>query len=185
MQPKPRRIIRPEAGLLVVDMQERLLPAMHERENLLNNVLRLIRGVALMKLPLWVTEQYPKGLGPTVPELGEASSGARAFEKLTFSACGAVGLLDAMAARTVSEVVLCGIEAHVCVAQSCLDLLDAGKRVFVVADAISSRTGSNRGLGIDRMREAGAVVVSTETILFELIETSGASEFRELQRLVK
>jgi nicotinamidase-related amidase len=85
----------------------------------------------------------------------------------------------------VSEVVLCGIEAHVCVAQSCLELLDAGSRVFVVEDAVGSRCLGNRNVGVARMREAGAVMVSTEMILFELIETAGSSEFKELQRLVK
>jgi isochorismate hydrolase len=185
METKSRRIIRARAGLLVVDMQERLLPAMDEREALLVNVRRLALGAGLLKLPLWVTEQYPKGLGPTVPELKESLGGARPLEKLAFSACGAAGLLEGMAARKVSEVVLCGIEAHVCVAQSCLDLLDAGLRVFVVADAVGSRAAANRQLGIERMRRSGAVVVSTEMVLFELIAEASAPEFRDLQRLVK
>jgi nicotinamidase-related amidase len=93
--------------------------------------------------------------------------------------------MEGMVAREVSDVVLCGIEAHVCVTQSCLDLLDAGMRVFVVADAVASRTAANFGFGIDRMRRAGAIVVSTEMILFELMGTAGAPEFKELQRLVK
>jgi isochorismate hydrolase len=179
------RIVRARTGLLVVDLQERLLPAMHEREGLLVNVRRLARGAGLMGLPLWVTEQYPKGLGTTVPELREVLGGVQAVEKLTFSACGAAGLMEGMVAREVSEVVLCGIEAHVCVTQSCLDLLDAGMRVFVVADAVASRTAANCEFGIDRMRRAGAIVVSTEMILFELMATAGAPEFKELQRLVK
>jgi nicotinamidase-related amidase len=180
-----RRIVRAQAGLLVVDMQERLLPAMQERESLLSNVRRLARGSELMKLPTWVTEQYPKGLGSTVPELREVLGEVRPMEKLTFSALGAAGLLEEMTVHGISEVVLCGIEAHVCVAQTCLDLLDAGKRVFVVEDATASRTNANWNRGIHRMSEAGAVVVSTEMILFELMETAGASEFKELQRLVK
>jgi len=185
MGTQTRRIVRAQAGLLVVDMQERLLPAMHEREGLLISVRRLARGSELMKLPIWVTEQYPKGLGPTLPELRDALGAARPFEKLTFSALGAAGLLEAMSARGVSDVVLCGVEAHVCVAQTGLDLLDAGKRVFVVEDATGSRSIANWKRGIHRMRDAGATVVSTEMILFELMETAGAGEFKELQRLVK
>jgi nicotinamidase-related amidase len=185
MKPKPRRIIRTAAGLLVVDMQERLLPAIHDRENLLINVRRLAQGAGLLRLPVWVTEQYPKGLGPTVPELKEALGDVRPMEKLTFSVMGALGLWEEMVQSGVSEVVLCGIEAHVCVAQSCLELLDAGSRVFVVEDAVGSRCLGNRNVGVARMREAGAVMVSTEMILFELIETAGSSEFKELQRLVK
>jgi nicotinamidase-related amidase len=185
MGTQTRRIVRAQAGLLVVDMQERLLPAMHERESLLISVRRLARGSELMKLPIWVTEQYPKGLGPTLPELRDALGEAQPIEKLTFSALGAAGLLEAMTARGVSDVVLCGIEAHVCVAQTGLDLLDAGKRLFVVEDATGSRSIANWQRGIHRMRDAGATVVSTEMILFELMETAGAGEFKELQRLVK
>jgi nicotinamidase-related amidase len=182
---KSGRIERAAAGLLAVDLQERLLPAIDDRENLLANVVRLLRGAVLIKLPVWLTEQYPKGLGGTVSEVRAAVDGMPALEKLTFSACGADGLTGQLAARGISGVVLCGIEAHVCVLQSCLDLLDSGRAVYVVADAISSRTSDNRGLAIERMRQAGAVIVSTEMILFELMGTAGAPEFKELQRLVK
>ncbi|MCL4177838.1 MAG: hydrolase [Verrucomicrobia bacterium] len=185
METKPRRIARARAGLLVVDVQERLLPAMDDRERLLVDLVRLARGAALLKLPVWITEQYPKGLGATVPQMREALGEVETFEKLTFSAGGATGLMASLAARAVTEVILCGIEAHVCVAQSCLDLLDAGMRVFVVVDAVGSRTAANRAVGIDRMREAGALLVSTEMILFELMEAAGGPDFKELQRLVK
>ncbi len=185
METRPRRIVRARAGLVVVDVQERLLPAMADRERLSIELERLARGAVLLKLPVWVTEQYSKGLGATVPPMREAVGAAETFEKLTFSASGAPGLMASLAARSVTEVILCGIEAHVCVAQSCLDLLDAGLRVFVVVDAVGSRTAANREVGIDRMREAGALLVSTEMILFELMEAAGGPEFKELQRLVK
>lgn len=161
------------------------MPAICDREVLCLNVDRLVKGVGLLELPVWVTEQYPKGLGPTVVELRAALGMAAFREKLTFSVCGAAGLMADMAAKAVSEVILCGIEAHVCVTQSCLDLLDAGLRVFVVADAVGSRTEANRGWGIERMRQAGAVMVSTEMILFELLETAAAPEFKEVHGLLK
>jgi isochorismate hydrolase len=151
----------------------------------LANVSRLAKAAGALALPIWVTEQYPKGLGTTVTELGVLLERWPAREKLAFSVCGAAGLMTEMSAKTVDDVVLCGVEAHVCVAQSCLDMLDAGKRVFVVADAVGSRTPANRDAGIDRMRSSGAVIVSTEMVMFELLETAAAPEFKEVQRLVK
>jgi len=182
---EPRRIDRLKAGLLVVDVQQRLLPAMFEKERVLQNVLRLVHGAAALKVPAFVTEQYPKGLGPTVPDLAAVLSGVRPIQKLSFSAWGTPGLPEALRDRAVSDVVLCGLEAHVCVAQTCLDLLDAGLRPFVAADAVSSRTTDNWRVGVERMRDAGAVIVSTEMILFELLERAGTEEFKQVQRLIK
>jgi len=180
-----RRIARTAAGLLVVDVQERLLPAMCERESMLRNILRLVQSAALLTLPTFVTEQYRKGLGPTVPEIASVLPGFAPLEKITFSAWAAPGLPVALQHRAISEVVLCGIETHVCVAQTCLELLDAGLRPFVVADAVSSRTPGNVRIGLERMREAGAIVVSTEMILFELLERAGTEEFKQVQRLIR
>jgi nicotinamidase-related amidase len=138
-----------------------------------------------LNLPLFASEQYRKGLGATVPEVAGAIPGFAPFEKLAFSACGAAGLLDALRARNITDVLLCGIEAHVCVCQTCLDLLDAGFRVFVVAEAVSSRTAENRQHGLERMRMAGAAIVSTEMVLFELLQRAGTDQFKQILGLVK
>jgi nicotinamidase-related amidase len=180
-----RRISRAGAGLVVIDIQERLLPAIFEKERVAENVARLIRGTAILNRPVFATEQYRKGLGVTVPEIAGLIPGFSPIEKLAFSAAGAPGLLEALRANKLSEIMLCGIEAHVCVSQSCLDLLQAGFRVFVVGDATSSRTPENYRWGLDRMREAGAVIVSTEMILFELLERGGTEEFKQILGLVK
>ena len=179
----PLRLDRTRAALLLVDFQERLLPAMHEAERVLANAVRLARGAALLGLPVAVTEQYPKGLGPTVPPLAEVVTGAARFEKLTFSACGATGLPDWLRGR--GQVLLAGIESHVCVCQTGLDLLGAGIDTLLVADAVSSRTPVNARFGVDRLRAAGAVVVSTEMALFELLGSAPAAEFKAVQSLVK
>jgi nicotinamidase-related amidase len=180
-----RRITRAHAGLLVVDVQERLLPAMFERDRVLQNTLRLVQSAQALRVPTIVTEQYPKGLGPSVPELAAVLTDSRPLEKVTFSAWGAPGLPEALHVHQVRDVVLCGIEAHVCVAQTCLDLLDAGLRVFAVTDAVSSRTAENWRTGVERMRDAGAVIASTEMVLFELLERAGTDEFKQIQRLIK
>jgi nicotinamidase-related amidase len=185
MKKHSHRLTRTRAGLVVVDVQQRLLPAIFEKERVLQNVLRLIQGAAILKVPVFATEQYRKGLGPTVPEVAAAIPGFAPMEKLAFSACGAAGFVTALKKRKVSEAILCGIEAHVCVTQTCLDLLQERARVFVVADAVSSRTPENYRSGLDRMRAAGAVIVSTEMALFELLERAGTEEFKQVLALVK
>lgn len=184
-QSKPQRIARIKAGLVVVDIQERLLPSIFEMERLVQNAQRLIKGAVSMRLPVFVTEQYRKGVGNTVPEIASAIPGFAPMEKTAFSCFGAPGFVEALRANAVSDVILCGIEAHVCVLQTCFDLLQNGFRPFVVADAISSRAAGNHRLGVERMRDAGAVIVSTEMILFELLERAGTDEFKQVLSLVK
>lgn len=185
MPDQSRRITRSQAALLVVDIQERLLPAIYEKQRVLQNALILARAAGILNLPVHVTEQYRKGLGATVPELVAAIPGILPLEKLTFSSTGAPGLLDRLRAGGARDIILCGIEAHVCVTQTCLDLLREGFTPFVVTDATSSRTAANHQAGIDRMRAAGAIVVSTEMILFELLERAGTVEFKHVLDLVK
>ncbi len=179
------RMNRGTSALLVVDIQERLLPAIHEKERVLEKAVRLVRGAQVLGVPTWITEQYRKGIGPTVPEVAQAAAGILPIDKITFSACGAPGLLDQLRDRGVRDVVLCGIEAHVCVCQSVLDLAAAGYQPVLVADATSSRTPENHRLGVERMRQAGAVLVSTEMVLFEWLERAGTPEFKQILELVK
>lgn len=185
MNSNSSRVNRVKAGLVVVDIQEKLLPAIFEKERVVQNSVRLIKGVSILDLPVLATEQYRKGLGATVPEIAAAIEHFAPLEKLAFSACGAEGWRSAVAEYGVTDLILCGIEAHVCVTQTCLDLLALGCRVFVVADATSSRTAENHRAGIERMRDAGGVIVSTEMILFELVEKAGTDQFKQVLALVK
>jgi nicotinamidase-related amidase len=185
MPNRPLRVQRANAALVVVDVQERLLPAIFEKERVVENTVRLVKGASILGVPVLTTEQYRKGLGPTVPEVAAAVPGFAPIEKLSFSACGAAGFATALKASHASDAILCGIEAHVCVTQTCLDLVDEGFRVLVAADAISSRTPGNYRIGVDRMRAAGAVIVSTEMMLFELLEQAGTDEFKQVLALVK
>jgi len=185
MQNESHRLRRARAGLVVVDVQERLLPAIFEKDRVLQNTVRLVQGAGVLRVPVFATEQYRKGLGPTVPEVAAAVPGFGPMEKLAFSACGATAFVPALKAKQVSQAILCGIEAHVCVSQTCLDLLDQGFQVFVVADAVSSRTPENHRCGVERMRAAGAIIVSTEMVLFELLEQAGTPEFKQILALVK
>ncbi len=179
------RICRARAAVLVIDLQKRLLPAISGHELVTLNCSRLIQAARILQIPVYATEQYRKGLGPTVPAISSVLAGVAPVEKLTFSACAASEVMTALATRASSDIILCGVETHVCVSQTCLDIRSAGLRPFVVADATSSRTPENHRLGLDRMRDAGATIVSTEMILFELLEKAGTDEFRQVLALVK
>jgi nicotinamidase-related amidase len=172
------------AALLVVDIQEKLLPAMWEAERVVQRSVQLVRGAAVLRVPVVVTEQYRRGLGATVSEVASVVPAFAPVEKLTFSGC-VPGVLAALQERAVRDVVICGIEAHVCVAQTVLDLLDAGFRVAVVGEACSSRRQDDWQAGMDRMRGAGAIPLSTEMVLFEWLERAGTEEFKEVLGLVK
>ena len=179
--------IRPEeTGLLVVDIQERFAPVIHEIDRVVEKSVIAIRVARELGLPIFVTEQYPAGLGKTMPEIAEALGEAfRPLEKVAFSACGADGLAEALRAADVKSLLVIGIESHVCVLQSVLDLLDGGYAVFPVVDAISSRAASDWSVGLERMRQARATLVSTEMLVFELLRTAKHPGFKSLQALIK
>jgi nicotinamidase-related amidase len=179
------RIRRAQAGLVIVDVQERFAPVIHEWPRLIQNTLRLIRGARILKLPVVCTEQYRKGLGPTAPEIAAELPGLEPVEKMAFDSCATPAFLETLRARGIADVILCGIEAHVCVCQTALGLLEAGLRPFVVADAVSARTPENLHWGLERVRAAGGVLVSTEMILLELLGRAGNDEFRQLLALIK
>jgi nicotinamidase-related amidase len=185
MQPTSHRIARNATALVVVDLQDRLLPAIFEHARVVQHSVRLIEGAKILGLPIFVTEQYRKGLGPTAPQIASAIPDFHPLEKMAFSACGAPDLLPALKSGKVSDILLCGIEAHVCISQTCLDFLQHGFRVFVVADAVSSRTRENSQIGLDRMRDAGAAIASTEMALLELLETAGSPRFKSILALIK
>jgi nicotinamidase-related amidase len=182
---KTCRIVRAKAALAVIDIQERLLPSIFESERVVRNTVRLIKGARVLGIPVLVTEQYKKGLGATTQAVAAEIADFPMMEKIAFSACGAAGFERTLKKKKISDVILCGIEAHVCVSQTCLDLLDNGFRIFVVVDAMSSRTTENHFIAVERMRDAGGVVVSTEMVLFELLEKAGTDEFKQILTLVK
>ena len=170
------------AALVVVDVQEGFRPAVLDFERVAANVAVLVRGAHVLGLPMIVTEQYPKGLGSTVPEVAEHLGGVEPIEKVCFSAAQADGFRDALGR---DQVLLCGIEAHVCVSQTAEDLVSDGREVHVAQDAVTSRTAANRDLGLHKMERSGAVVTSVEAALFELLGRAGTPEFRQVQALVK
>jgi nicotinamidase-related amidase len=177
----PSKLDPGRAALLVVDVQEAFRKAVPSFDHVARASAALVRGASALGVPTIVTEQYPKGLGPTVPEVARLlPEELEPLQKVSFSACEA----DGFDLEGRDQAVVCGIEAHVCVNQTVLDLLEQGVEVHLTRDAVGSRFDEDRTVGIDKARRAGAVVTSVETALFELLGRAGTEQFKEVQGVV-
>lgn len=179
----PELMSREDTALLVVDVQEKLLPAIADHPYVVWNVRRLIDGAKTLGLAVAATEQYPKGLGHTVPELAERLG--EMPSKLTFSCLGCPQIFQDLKDRGIYKVLVCGIETHVCVQQTVLDLLADGWRVYVAVDAVGSRRSIDHETSLRRMESSGATLTTTEASLFEWCQTAGSPEFKQISRLVR
>jgi nicotinamidase-related amidase len=180
--------LEPErCALLVVDIQEKLLPPIFQKEQLIKNCQLLIRLAGILKLPALMTTQYAKGLGDTVPEIASLLPETQAVDKQMFSCFGSDAFCSQLKRLPGNRntVLLCGMESHICVTQTALGALREGYIVHVASDAVSSRTEWNWKIGLERMRAAGAVISSTEMIIYELLRSSGAPAFKELLPYLK
>jgi len=177
----------PQQILVVIDVQERLFSAMDadRRDDMVRNLKILGAAARRLAVPVVLTEQYPKGLGRTLPELKELLDDVAPFEKTAFSCCGAPGFTEQLRAAGAEHVILAGMEAHVCVLLTALDLLREGFHVSVVADAVCSRTTANLELGLAQARQAGVVVTATETAVFQLLGRADTDAFREIVKLLR
>lgn len=189
--PHPNLLSASNMILVVVDIQERLLPAMYQPEMLLNNTRRLILGCAELGVPIILTEQYPKGLGTTVSSVQEALDTAKEkttihrVEKTTFACDGTEAYLDILDTMDRDQVVLCGIESHVCVLQTAFGMQEQGAMTFVAADAVTSRNAAHVPLALERMRQVGVNLPVTESILFEMLADAKHPAFKTIAALVK
>ncbi len=174
------------SALLMVDIQERLMPSIAGGEVVLRNAVRLLTAAKVLNLPLLVTEQYPKGIGPTLPELNAlVPSGTPRLEKTCFSCCGAEGFDGALDALDRPVTVVFGIETHICILSTVMDLLGRGRSVVLAADACGSRSAENHALALDAARGCGALVVPTETVVYRMLGAAGTPEFKALLPLFK
>jgi nicotinamidase-related amidase len=181
-----RNLLRKDDTLLViVDIQTKLLNVIFERERLVSSCRKLIQAARLLEVPMVMTEQYPKGMGPTDPQILEVLEDVGAMEKVSFSCCGAKDFNRKIADFKKKQVVVIGIEAHVCVLQTVHDLLHQGYFVYGPYDAVSSRKEGDYTNALDRMRQAGAVVGSVESAVFELLEKAGTPIFKQVSKLIK
>lgn len=179
------RILKENTIGLVVDIQERLVPVMEENEQLVENCSKLIQGLQILGLPLLVTQQYTKGLGETIPEIKSLIHDFSYIEKKDFSCYEEPAVAEKLAASGAIHVIICGIESHVCVLQTAIDLKEAGYTPVVVMDCVSSRSFDNMDLAAERFRYEGILMTSYESVLFELTRSASAPQFKEISKLVK
>jgi nicotinamidase-related amidase len=181
----PEILCRDRTALLVVDIQEKLVPSLPRYPECEPSIRRLIQIAQKLNLPVLLTEQYPKGLGVTIPSIRDVLAEYRPILKNTFSCCGVPDVLDRLREARAEAVILAGMEAHVCVQQTALDLIAAGIRVHVPADAVVSRQDLDWEMALDRMRQAGAIVTTSQSVLFELLVEAGTPEFKAVLPFLK
>ena len=174
-----------KTALLIIDIQERIISVINEYETVVENTIKLIKGFKALRIPIYYTEQYPKGLGTTVESIQNELEGNDAIQKLSFSCSGAGDLFSELKKNGISQVVVCGVESHVCVQQTVLDLIANDFQVNLAADAVSSRRVKDYEISLSRMRQHGADVTTTEAILFELLNVCGTDVFKQISKIVK
>lgn len=179
------RILREETAAVIIDIQERLFPHIHRHEEIAGSTGILIRGLRILGIPIYLTQQYTKGLGATIGPIRELFGEGDHIEKTAFSCCDEPAFMESLKTTSPVNVLLAGIETHVCVLQTSLDLMDRGFRPVIIHDCVSSRTENDRNIAIERLRAGGAIISSVESILFELCRFSGTDEFRSVSKLVK
>jgi nicotinamidase-related amidase len=171
--------------LVVIDVQGKLAELMHERENLFKNIRILIQVCRLLEIPVLWCQQVPAALGPTVPEIAELLVGLEPVNKSSFSCCRCEEFNNKLYELNKKQILLCGIETHVCVYQTAVDLLERDYEVEVIADAVSSRTPANKEVGLDKIAAQGAQISSIETCLFEILKSAEHPRFRQIAKLIK
>ena len=179
-------MLKPENTVLVIiDIQGKLWNVMSEKEALLENAQKLVKGVQVLGVPVILTEQNPKGLGPTLPELMQLLPTAQPVPKFSFSCCQDKGFQQAIGALNRKQVLICGIEAHICVYQTTMELLSSGYEVQSVADVVSSRVVRNRDITLSRLQSEGAKLTVSEMALYELLQTAENPKFKEMLKVIK
>jgi hypothetical protein len=170
---------------VIIDMQSVLYPYIHEHEQLTRSAVILVKGLKVLDVPLILTQQYTKGLGDTIDPIKKAAGHQKHIEKTSFSCCDEPMFNEVLAVTARKFVIIAGIEAHVCVMQTAVDLLERGYVPVIVEDCVSSRKPGDKAVAIERMRQEGSIVTSSESILFELLQYSGGDTFKQISKLVK
>lgn len=170
--------------LLIIDIQEKFKDIIQDAEVVIKNMSRLIKAANILKIPVIYTEQYPQGIGPTVEVLKEDLASASYFEKIYFSCCKDNNFMGHLKLLNKKQVLVCGVETHICVNKTVHDLLEAGYSAHVIRDAVSSRSELNLQVGIDKMRDSGAIISCVEMALFEIMMHSKHEKFKEVQKLI-
>jgi nicotinamidase-related amidase len=178
------RVLLENTAAMIIDYQEKIMPAMWERDQLLRNSIQLIKGLKILEIPRYITSQYTKGLGMNLPEIFEAAGTKKYMDKMTFSSYDTPEIKEALGNER-KNIILCGIEAHVCVLQTAIDLKAAGFLPILVTNCISSRRESDKEIALIRAQQEGIILTTSEAILFELTRKAGDEKFKQISKLVK
>jgi nicotinamidase-related amidase len=178
-------LTREDTALVIVDAQERLMQAMGNPDRVCDRIVKLLHLARVCSFPVILTEQNPRLLGPTIPEIQSALPEYRPIEKLDFDCCNVDSFRARLRDMTLGHLILTGVETHICIFQTCISLLEQGYTVHIPHHAVDSRTSDNWEIGLSLMRDAGAVVTSAETIIFQILKRAGTPEFKEMLKIVK
>jgi len=179
------KLERNQTVLVVIDVQSKLLPVIYDYPALVENIKRIIKCTQILGIPIVLTEQYPRGLGSTVEEIKETLSEYHPIEKVSFSCCEEENFINRIKQLNRKQILVCGIEAHICVYQTCMDLVSEEYEVHLLIDAISSRKRDNRNLTIEKLNGMGVQITSVEMALFEILKDATSDEFKRISRIVK
>jgi len=179
------RFLAEDTAALVVDYQERLVPAMHDAKELEQHSVTLLNGLEVLGIPIVISQQYTKGIGMTIPAIFEAAGTEQYFDKMTFSCYDDEAIKVKIDGLGKNNIIVCGIEAHVCVLQTCIDLKAAGYNVALVEDCISSRKMHDKKMGLKRAAQEGVMITTYEAILFEILRKAGKDVFKAISKLIK
>jgi len=179
------KIKKEDAVCLVIDVQEKLVPAIHNQEEVVKKTIQLLNGLKTLDCPVIFTQQYTKGLGMTVPEIVETQENFQYIEKITYSCLDTEEVKETLKKLGKKTVIIAGLETHICVMQTVRDLIADGYQVYLAADCISSRTAFNYQVGMERMKQEGAVISSVESVLFEMLVKAGTPEFKTISKIIK
>lgn len=171
-------------ALLIIDIQEKLMPVVQDKEQVFLNTNRLLKTAQILNIPTIITEQYPNGLGHTCTDI-EIPENTQVIEKICFSCLQSQQVIETLQKHHIKSLIIGGVESHICVLKTALEAMNTGLEVHVVADAVSSRTAENKQIALERMKQSGAFIVSTEMILFQLIDKAGTDAFKFISKLIK
>ena len=178
-------IDRENTGLLVVDMQEKLMQVMGRKQRVTDNIIKLLHLSKLFNLPVILTEHYLKWLGPTLPEITESLPTYEPIQKLHFNCCDADAFNKRLESEGFKNIIVTGVEAHICIFQTCVSMLEKGYQVHVPQDAVDSRTDENWRVGLGLMNKAGAFITSTETVIYQVLKKAGTKEFKKMLKVIR
>jgi nicotinamidase-related amidase len=172
-------------GLLIIDVQEKLMQVMGKKEKIVENINKFVLLSKLFDFPVILTEQYPKWLGPTLPELAESLPFYEPIIKFHFNCCDVDTFNNRLDSEELRNIIITGVESHICVFQTCFSILERGYKVHVPQDAVDSRTEENWRVGLDLMKQAGAMITSTETVIYQILKKTGTKEFKKMLKIMR